>query len=303
MRARRLAAHEQGATRRPLRRQPPQDPSRRVSPPPAAGSSHVVLVHWNPAEAKERLGRLRAAGYAAGFLIPQGGAILRSLRQNPPDALVIDLGRLPSQGCAVATFLRQQKSTRFVPIVFVGGEAEKVLRVRAVLPDAMYTEWARIGPALRRAIRNPPSKPTVPGTMASYAGAPLVKKLGIRAGAVVALLGAPAGFERKLEKLPSDVRLQKGVGGCPSLVLLFAKSRADLARRFPSAARSLAEGGGMWIIWPKKASGSATDLTQSVVRATGLRAGFVDYKICAVDEKRSGLLFARRRPRPRSSRP
>lgn len=301
MRPRRSTANGQAATRRPARKPPPQHPHRRVNPPAAAGSSHVVLLHWNTAEAKERIGRLRAAGHAAEILVPQGEASLRIFRKNPPDAFVIDLGRLPSQGCAVATFLRQQKSTRLVPIVFVDGEAEKVVRVRAVLPDAAYTQWARIGPALRRAISNPPSKPAVPGTMARYSGAPLVKKLGIRAGAVVALLGAPAGFERKLEKLPSDVRVQKRVRGRPSLVLLFAKSRADLARRFPSAARALAEGGGLWIIWPKKASGTTTDLIQSVVRATGLRAGFVDYKICAIDEKQSGLLFARRRTRPRSS--
>jgi CheY-like chemotaxis protein len=265
--------------------------------------SRVIFIHWNTAEAKERVKLLRVAGYAAELLVPQGGASLRPLRENPPHAFVIDLSRLPSQGCAVAVALRQQESTRRVPLVFVEGEPEKVERVRGLLPDAEYTEWARIGPALRRAIKNPPSKPSVPGTMASYAGTPLVKKLGIRVGALVALLGAPARFERKLGKLPSGVRLQSRAKGGTNLVLLFAKSRADLARRFPGAARGLAKGGGMWLIWPKKASGMSTDLTQSAIREFGLAAGFVDYKICAVDEKWSGLLFARRRASSSSSRP
>ena len=73
------------------------------------------------------------------------------------------------------------------------------------------------------------------------------------------------------------------------------KSRAELARRFPVAARGLAAGGGLWIAWPKKASGVSTDLTQGHVREFGLESGFVDYKICAIDDTWSGLQFARRR--------
>ena len=67
-----------------------------------------------------------------------------------------------------------------------------------------------------------------------------------------------------------------------------------MRRRFPAAAGCLAEGGGLWIAWPKKASGVATDLTQATVRSFGLGSDFVDYKICAIDETWSGLLFARR---------
>ncbi|MCP4662787.1 MAG: DUF3052 domain-containing protein [bacterium] len=131
--------------------------------------------------------------------------------------------------------------------------------------------------------------------MDGYSGTPLPKKLGIRAGSVVALLGAPAGFERKLGELPEGVRLKKQARGHADVILLFARSRANLEARFPAAARALAEGGGLWIVWPKKASGVASDLTLPAVRAFGLGSGFVDYKICAVDETFSGLLFARRR--------
>jgi CheY-like chemotaxis protein len=255
----------------------------------------VTLIHWNAAEAQERAGRLRSPGYQAETLTPQGAPALRALRENPPDAVVIDLSRLPSQGCAVATALRRQKATRLVPIVFVGGDPEKVARVRGLLPDAVYTDWSGIRDALRQAIRNPPTDPAVPDVMAGYTGRPLPKKLGIRSGSTVALLGAPPGFEQKLAPLPENVRLQKQARGPASLILLFAKSRADLDRRFHTALRALAEGAGLWIIWPKQASRVPTDLTQNSVRALGLASGLIDYKICSIDDTWSGLLFTRRR--------
>jgi CheY-like chemotaxis protein len=257
--------------------------------------SRVILIHWNAAEAQERAGRLRSAGHQPDTFTPQDAPALRALRESPPDAFVIDLSRLPSQGCAVATMLRQQKATRLVPIVFVGGDPQKVARVRGLLPDAVYTEWSRIAGALRKAIRNPPKDAVVPGIMAGYTASPLPKKLGIRPGSTVALLGAPAGFDKELDPPPENVRLQKHARGPAHLILLFAKSRADLDKRFPAALRSLAEGGGLWIIWPKQASKVPTDLTQNAVRAFGLAVGLVDYKICAIDQTWSGLLFTRRR--------
>ena len=78
-------------------------------------------------------------------------------------------------------------------------------------------------------------------------------------------------------------------------MLPFARSQADLVRRFPAAERALPEKGALWICWPKKASGIASDLSEPAVRAFGLARGLVDYKICAVNETGSGLCFARRR--------
>lgn len=264
--------------------------------------SRIVLIHWNAAEAEERAAGLRRAGHKVSCYADQGGVGLRAFQENPPAAFVIDLGRLPSHGRAVATFLRQQKATRFVPLVFVAGEPEKVARTRELLPDAVFTHWNRVRGALRQALRKPPANPVVPGTMAGYSGTPLPKKLGIRPGSAVALLGAPAGFRRTLGALPKNVRLEQQARGRAHLILLFARSRADLKRHFPAAVRTMAERGGLWIVWPKKASGVATDLTQSAVRTFGLRAGLVDYKICALDQTWSGLCFARRRPRGNSGR-
>ena len=255
----------------------------------------IVLIHWNEAEGAARAKTLRAAGFESTSLAPRGGAAeLRALGQNVPDAFVIDLSRLPSQGRAVAVELRRQKATRPVPLVFVDGEPEKVERIRQLLPDATYAAWEDIAGAVKSALANAPSAPIVPSTMDFYAGASLAKKLGIRPGTAVALLEAPEGFERRLDPLPPDVEIRRGARGRATLVLLFAMSMRDMRKRFATAARLLDQGGSVWIAWPKKASGIATDLNETAVRSFGLAAGWVDYKICAIDETWSGLLFTRR---------
>jgi len=255
----------------------------------------LVLVHWHPAEAAERAEVLRIAGYRTTVFGSGGAAGLREFRVNPPDGFVIDLTRLPSHGRAVATALRQQKGTRHVPLVFAGGEPAKVEATRKLLPDAVYAEWRNIRGALQKALASQPETPVVPDTMAGYSGRPLPKKLGIKPGIAVALLGAPDGFAARLNPLPKGARLQSNAGGMPQLAVLFARSQHDLQRRFPAAAKALADKGSIWIAWPKKTSALAADLTQAGVRAFGLAAGFVDYKVAALDETWSGLLFTRRR--------
>jgi len=259
-------------------------------------TNRVTLIHWNAGEAGERAERLRRAGYEVSYFgADRGPAGYRALRDDPPDTFVIDLSRMPSHGRAVGVFLRQQKGTRHVPIVFAGGEPEKVARVREQLPDAVYTAWSRIRDAVGRAIRQPPKDPHVPGTMDAYSATPLPEKLGVRAGARIALLGAPAGFERKLAGVLKDIRIRKQARGRADVILLFVKSRAELERRLPAAKRALLDAGALWIAWPKKASGVATDLTQKSVRKVALDVGLVDYKIAAIDQTWSGLRFARRR--------
>lgn len=257
--------------------------------------SRILLVHWHAGEALERAGRLRRLGHAVETYNATGGEGLRALGDDPPDAVVIDLGRLPSHGREVGGFLRRQKATRGVPLVYVGGAPAKVAQTRKLLPDAVYTDWRGIGAAGERALARPPAKPVVPGTMAGYSGTPLPKKLGIKPGAAVALVDAPDDFAATLGPLPDGVRLRRGARGPAQVVLLFARSQADLARRFPAATRALADPGALWLAWPKKASGVASDLGEREIRAFGLERAFVDYKICAIDDTWSGLCFSRRR--------
>jgi hypothetical protein len=129
--------------------------------------------------------------------------------------------------------------------------------------------------------------------MAGYSGTPLVKKLGIKPASTLALLSAPDGFARQLVGLPKDVRLSVRAAGTPDLVVWFVTSRRDLESRVATIAELMQSG--LWIAWPKKASGLKSDLREDLVRSAGLAHGLVDYKVCAIDDTWSGLKFARRR--------
>jgi hypothetical protein len=128
---------------------------------------------------------------------------------------------------------------------------------------------------------------------AGYSGTPLPKKLGIREKCAVLLVNAPPLFEQRLEPLPAGAGF---VGDALSarVAVLFAASQAEMVRDFRPLAKALPQKSALWIAWPKKASGVKTDLSENVVRGFGLDAGWVDYKVCAIDEKWSGLCFARR---------
>ena len=129
--------------------------------------------------------------------------------------------------------------------------------------------------------------------MAGYSGTPLHKKLGIKENSRVLLLNAPAGF--RIDSLPAGVQIVRRPQEHLDVILAFVKSNKQLELLFEELVRSLAQGGGLWIAWPKKSSGVKTDVEFNSVQRTGLDAGLVDNKICAVDEVWSGLRFMRRR--------
>ncbi len=256
---------------------------------------YVRLIHWNESEAQERADRLRALGYevASGHFDREA---LLAARDNPPQAVIIDLSRVPSHGRDVALGLRSYKATRCVPLVFVGGAPEKVERIKALLPDAVYTTWKDISRSLKDAIAHPPAEPVVPkSVMAPYVGTPLPRKLGITGGATVSLANAPEGFETILGDLPPGATVRRHGHDDPELTLWFTRSRAELERGIAAMAER-AKKGGLWIIWPKKSSRVESDLSQTVVREVAISAGLVDFKVCSVDETWSGLRFTRKEP-------
>ena len=144
--------------------------------------------------------------------------------------------------------------------------------------------------------------------MAGYSGTPLPQKLGIKRGARLGLVRPPEGFGETLGPLPPGVTPRPaGSGRGPfDVIVCFARSSKDLARDFSALARRLDPTGGLWIGWPKKSSGVATDLTEAEVRGRGLALGLVDNKVCAIDAIWSGLRFvvrlADRPPRVRAAR-
>jgi hypothetical protein len=129
---------------------------------------------------------------------------------------------------------------------------------------------------------------------AGYSPRPLAEKLGIQPHTRIAVLGAPRGYRTTLGTLPPGVAIATTLRGTLPLIHFFTKQRASLESRFPILKRALTTDGALWISWPKKASGIATDLTENGVRAVALTHGLVDVKVCAVDEVWSGLKLVRR---------
>ena len=134
---------------------------------------------------------------------------------------------------------------------------------------------------------------------AGYSGTPLAKKLGIKDGHVLVLLGAPEGFVDELEGLPDDVTVRSRASGTADVVVSFHTERADLERRVPKLLDVLDVDGGLWIAWPKKASKVPTDITEDTVREVFLPLGLVDNKVCAIDDVWSGLRVVWRKERRR----
>lgn len=124
---------------------------------------------------------------------------------------------------------------------------------------------------------------------AGYSGTPLVRKLGIKPDSRLGLIGAPEQFAELLGELPDGVSVRTRVRGPLDVVVAFFVIHAELVRRLPALKDALDEDGGLWVAWPKRSSGVATDVTESVVRELGLAAGLVDNKICAIDQTWSGL--------------
>jgi hypothetical protein len=136
--------------------------------------------------------------------------------------------------------------------------------------------------------------------MAGYSKTPLAQKLGIKAGTKVAALDAPMSYRELLAPLPAGVSFaNKAIAGS-SFVHLFVTERRVLEKELKRLRGLLDDAGVLWISWPKKASGVVTDIAEDVIREVCLPLGFVDIKVCAVDETWSGLkLMIRREQRGR----
>jgi hypothetical protein len=130
--------------------------------------------------------------------------------------------------------------------------------------------------------------------MPGYSGTPLPKKLGIKDGFRVAFVAAPADVLAELKTALAGCESTRDAKAMLDFAMLFAKSKAELAKEFKRVSKPLAPAGMLWVSWPKKSSGVATDLNENIVRDIGLAAGLVDVKVCAVTDVWSGLKFVRR---------
>jgi len=173
------------------------------------------------------------------------------------------------------------------------GRSKGALAAFEALPASHQARWlAHIGEAKRadtvaRRIESCIEELAgAPKATSGYSGTPLLKKLGIADGHRVAILDGPDPLPGELSGVEAPSRL----AGRPfDVIVVFVTSRAALQRRFAQAVRHLASAGGLWVAWPKRASGVATDVTENTVREVALAAGLVDNKVCAIDEVWSGL--------------
>ena len=111
-------------------------------------ASKIFLIHWNAAEAQDYARGLENAGWQVEWEAEDGASAAKAIRENPPDVIVIYLTRLPSHGRETADYVRSLKSTRSIPIIFVGGEGEALEKTRAKLPQATYTTPSELDNAL-----------------------------------------------------------------------------------------------------------------------------------------------------------
>ncbi len=136
--------------------------------------------------------------------------------------------------------------------------------------------------------------------MAGYSGTPLAQKLGIKPGATVVLINAPANYRKLLGKLGNGVEFTSQVRANSNFIHFFAIHRDELEKQLRALRTKIADSGTLWISWAKKSSGVATDISEDVIREVALPLGFVDIKVCAVDETWSGLKLMIRRQNRKS---
>ena len=147
---------------------------------------------------------------------------------------------------------------------------------------------------------------TVPGyslsVMAGYSGTPLPQKLGIKPGMIIVAIDPPENYRKLLAPIPSGVNFARRPIGNTKFVHLFTARRSELAKQLSILRHKIADDAMVWVSWPKKSSGVATDITEDVIRAIALPLGFVDIKVCAVDETWSALKLMIRRENRKSNK-
>lgn len=240
----------------------------------------VRLICWDAESLSERRSLLENAGLVLDTVEVEPSKLITHIRRTQPDTVVIDLDRRPSHGREVAMVLRTSKSTRAIPLVFLGGASEKVAKVRSELPDAIYGAWDEASATIRKVRQL--EAPVVPVPhMLRWDRSSLEKKLELAKGPVAAI-GAPEGL---LEGLATRITAKT------RLAIWFIRSREQLEREMDFMALHPP----LWVAFPKQTGRFRADFNQHDVRKTAVAAGLVDNKVCAIDDDWSAIRFARRR--------
>lgn len=250
----------------------------------------IRLLHWNATDSSRMKDLLLEAGFQVEYDEKFDSTLMRKWREDPPGAFVIDLSRLPSHGREIAIALRQSPKTRQIPIIFCDGAPDKVQQIRKLLPDAAYCASSELIKTLKAT--RPVQTPVKPVAMMNrYGSRTAAQKLGITEDSTIAAIDPPRNVSTILGELPQEVEF---VEHRAAVTLCFVHSADDL-RADMSRVGSLAAKTKLWILWRKKGAPGHNGVTERLVRETGIDLGLVDYKICAVDNTWSAMLFAQRK--------
>jgi hypothetical protein len=251
------------------------------------------VIGWRGAALKKYDAAFHRAGFVTDISPFKPSGIVGQFARQGPAAVVLDCDNRPSDARAIAVMLRMSRAARHIPLVFAGGVQEKLARLRRDLPDATFCRWEEAAAAVKRIVRAPlPVRVVVPAER--FSGAPLPKKLGLGTDMRVALLHAPEGFEEILGDLPEGVRLGARIHKETRLALCFAYNAEAVDHIAAQMQKSLPPAASVWVMHPKMTGRYHTDFNQNHVRAVMRAAGFMDYKVCAVDQDWSGLKFSRK---------
>lgn len=246
----------------------------------------VILLHWKSQEIDELAAWL--TGVQVTPYAPVTGEGMKGLSTYAvPDALVVCLDRMPSHGNAVAWHYRSRKATRHVPIVFVGGEAAKVAKVRESMPDAVFCEWKNASQAVLKAIANPP----VAGMVAPKAMMPsnrhMAAKLGLKAGMRLALIGAPAALERLVPGLDVEVEVVEAPDARTDATFWFVRVAGEVEDGFRWIGPQLGPKPRLWVFYRKGGKG----VTWTGLSEAAAVYGLAQYKVLSLNDEWTGVAF------------
>jgi len=249
------------------------------------------MISWNVKAAGERKHLLESQGFRVDPVMSHGTGMVGKLTAAAPLAVVIDLDSKPAYGREVAIYMRNTASIRHLPLVFVGGVAEKIARVRAELPDAVYCGWDAVKAEINRAITAPPVRPLRPRARGEGvpSGSVLAQKLDLRPETRIAIQGDVIGLGKRLG-LEYDEHISRETG----TAIVVVRAAQDLDAAFDYAAGQLPSTAGLWIVYPKRSGRLKTDFSLKDLIAVGAGRGLIGYKTCAIDSDWSGLKFARK---------
>jgi CheY-like chemotaxis protein len=253
----------------------------------------VALISWNDDVASKHKRLLESVGIRVVLVISRGSGAIGKIRKAAPSTIVIDLDAKPAYGREIAIIFRNSPSTRNIPLVFTGGAEEKVLLVRAELPDAVYCRWEAVRSGIEKALTQQPTRPVRPRRRgeAIVHGSVLARKFDIKPDLpVVAILGDFIGLGDRL-----SVAYEERISAQTQLALFVVRTAYELDAAFECAAAQLPRSASFWIIYPKQSGTLRTDFNQKDIVELAREYKFSAYKTCAVDEDWSAQKLTRRK--------